>query len=86
MLLKRPAITQTDRECMKKTLIIGWIIEFAGTALWLYGYFATGGPPVIDWHATAPAWISEFLPNIESEIGMALVVAGMIPLYWPTRR
>ncbi len=60
MLLKRPAITQTDRECMKKTLIIGWIIEFAGTALWLYGYFATGSPPVINWHATAPAWISEF--------------------------
>ncbi len=71
---------------MKTTLISVWIMEFAGTALWLYGYFATGSPPVIDWHATAPAWISEFLPNTESEIGMALVIAGMIPLYWPTRR
>jgi len=70
---------------VSKTIIIGWIIELAGTALWLFGYFTTGNPSVIDWHASAPWWISDFLPNIESEIGMALVFAGMIPMYWPAR-
>jgi hypothetical protein len=57
----------------------------AGMALWLYGYFATGNPALIDWHDT-PWWISDFLPNIESEIGMVLVFAGMVPIYWPCRR
>ena len=57
-----------------------------GMALWLYGYFATGNPSLIDWHANTPWWIADFLPNIESEIGMTLVFAGMVPLYWPSRR
>jgi hypothetical protein len=26
------------------------------------------------------------LPNIESEIGVVLVFAGMVPLYWPANR
>lgn len=71
---------------MSKTVIIGWIIELVGMALWLYGYFATGTPPLIDWHGSTPWWIADYLPNIESEIGMVLVFAGMIPLYWPPRR
>lgn len=71
---------------MSITVIIGWTFELAGTALWLYGYFATGNPAVIDWHAHTPGWIAEYLPNVESEIGMALVFAGMVPLYWPARR
>lgn len=73
-------------ESVSKVVIIGWIIELVGTALWLYGYFATGNPSLIDWHANTPLWIAEFLPNIESEIGMALVFAGMILIYWPFRR
>ncbi len=71
---------------MSNRVIIGWIIEIAGTALWLYGYFAPGNPSIVDWHAVAPRWVFDFLPNIESEIGMMLVVIGMFPLYWPARR
>jgi hypothetical protein len=61
-------------------------MELAGTALWLYGYYTPGHPAVIDWHANTSWWIADFLPNIESEIGMVLLFAGMIPMYWPARR
>jgi hypothetical protein len=71
---------------VSKAVIVGYTIFFVGTALWVYGYFATGNPPLIDWRAHAPWWIADFLPNIESEIGMALVFASMIPIYWPSRR
>ena len=71
---------------MSKAVIIGWIVQLVGMTLWLYGYFATGNPSLIDWHAHTPWWIADFLPNIESEIGMALVFAGIVPIYWPPRR
>jgi hypothetical protein len=61
---------------VSKAAIIGRIISLAGTALWLYGYLATGNPSLIDWHVDTPWWIADFLPNNESEIGMALVFAG----------
>jgi hypothetical protein len=70
---------------VSKAVIIGWVIMLAGTALWLYGYFATGNPSLIDWRAHAPWWVADWLPNIESEIGMALVLASMIPIYWPAQ-
>jgi hypothetical protein len=69
-----------------KSVIIGWIIVVVGTALWGYGYFAPGNPSLIDWHTYTPWWIADFLPNIQSEIGMALVCVGMIPIYWPPPR
>lgn len=68
---------------MTKTMIVGWAMELVGTALWIYGYLVTGHPSFIDWHAHAPWWIADYLTNIESEIGMVLVFAGMIPMYWP---
>jgi hypothetical protein len=71
---------------MSKVVITGWIIVAVGTALWIYGYFATGNLPLIDWQAHTPWWVADFLPNIESELGMALVIAGMIPIYWPPPR
>ena len=71
---------------MTKTRVVGWIISFAGSGLWCYGYISVGNPPIFDWHANGPAWIASFLPNIESEIGMALAFAGMIPMYWPVKR
>jgi hypothetical protein len=71
---------------MSKTVIIGWTMLSAGTALWLYGYLETGHPSLIDWHANTPWWIADFLPNIESEIGMALIIVGMGPIYWPPLR
>ena len=71
---------------MNKRLIVGWIITLAGTALWTYGYFAMGNTSLIDWHTLTPWWIADFFPNIQSEIGMALVCVGMLPIYWPSHR
>ena len=68
---------------MRKVLIAGWIIEVGGLILWTYGYFVIGRPPLIDWATHAPRWIAEFLPSLESEIGMVLVLVGMVPIYWP---
>ena len=68
---------------MSKIVIFGWIIELAGAALWIYGYFVTGHPPLFDWRAHTPWWIAEWLPNLESEIGMVLVFVAMVPMYWP---
>jgi hypothetical protein len=70
---------------MSKAVIVGWVISLAGTALWLYGYLVTGNPSFVAWHANTPWWIADFLPNVESEIGAALAVGGMIPIYWPRR-
>ena len=70
---------------MSKTVIIGWVILFVGTALWAYGYFSTGNPSLVDWHADTPWWIADFLPNLEAEAGAALVLASMLPIYWPRR-
>ena len=53
----------------------------AGTILWVYGYFVTGHPSLLDWSSFSPFWISEFLPNFESEIGMVASFAGMIAAY-----
>jgi hypothetical protein len=58
--------------------LIGWIVSLAGLALSLYGYFAIGHPPFIDWPHYAPWWISDYLRNIESEIGMLLMCVGSI--------
>jgi hypothetical protein len=69
---------------MTKAAVIGWFIALAGMGLWLYGYLATGTPSLIDWHAIAPWWIADWLPNIEAEIGMFFTFAGMVPIYWPS--
>jgi len=54
--------------------------------VWAYGYFAGGTASLIDWHAHTPWWIADFMTNLESEIGMALMCAGTILMYWPSRR
>ena len=51
-----------------KAAIIGWVIQSAGVAVCLYGYFSTGNPSIVDWHAITPSWIADWLPNIQSEI------------------
>ena len=68
---------------MSKTVIAGWVIALAGSALWIYGYFSTGRPSLINWATMAPGWIADLFPNVESEIGMVLAFAGMVPIYWP---
>ena len=66
--------------------LVGWIISIVGTVVWVYGYFTAGTPALIDWAAIAPSWIAEFLPNLESEIGFAIMIVGAIPMYWPKGR
>jgi hypothetical protein len=70
---------------LSKPVTVGWIVSVAGFALWLYGYLATGNPSLIDWKAHTPWWIADYLPNIESEIGMALMCIGTVLIYWPQR-
>jgi len=67
---------------MRAANVGGWVVTSLGLVLWLYAYFATGTPPIFDWQANTPAWISGFLPNLEAEMGFALMIAGSIPLYW----
>ena len=71
---------------MTRTALAGWIITVAGTIVWIYGYLVTGHAPLIDWKAHAAWWIADYLPNIESEIGLLLVCIGMVPMYWPSRK
>ncbi len=71
---------------MTKRQIVGHSISAGGTGLWLYGYFVTGNPSLIDWHAHFPEWIAKYLPNLQSEIGMGLTFIAMIPMYWPSKR
>jgi hypothetical protein len=61
--------------------IFGWLIYAAGFAIWLFGYSSAGHATVFDWNAATPWWISSFVPNIEAELGMALMFASMIPIY-----
>jgi len=42
-------------EELEKKIIIGWVIELAGVALWLYGYFVAGHPPLVNWHDKTPS-------------------------------
>ena len=71
---------------LSKSVIIGYIASLAGTALWFYGYFEAGHPVLIDWRTYTPWWIADFLPNMESEIGMALIFASTVLIYWPSGR
>jgi hypothetical protein len=80
------ATCEGTRLSKNTSVIIGWTTLVVGTAFWAYGYLATGNPSLIDWHIYTPWWIADFLPNIESEIGMALVCVGMIPIYLPPRQ
>ena len=60
---------------------IGWAIYAAGFVVWLFGYLSAGHVSVIDW-----SWISSFIPNLEVELGLALMFASMIPIYWRAGR
>jgi hypothetical protein len=68
---------------MRKSAIIAQIVSWIGAAIWLFGYFVTGHQSLIDWQAYTPSWIAEFLPNVESEIGMVACLSGTIAVYWP---
>jgi hypothetical protein len=57
----------------------GWAIYGAGFAIWLFGYLSAGHAPVFDWKVATPWWISSFVPNLEAELGLALMFASVIP-------
>jgi hypothetical protein len=63
--------------------VTGWVLSAFGMALWLYGYFRIGHKALFDWHAFTPWWIADFLPNIEAELGIVLMLAGTVASYWP---
>jgi hypothetical protein len=66
---------------------IGWAIYAAGFAIWLFGYLLSAGhAPLFDWKAATPWWISSFVPNLEAELGLALMFASVIPIYGRTVR
>jgi hypothetical protein len=67
---------------MAKAKSIGWAIYAAGFAIWSFGYLSAGHAPLFDWEAATPWWISSFVPNLEAELGLALMFASMIPIYW----
>ena len=59
---------------------IGWAIYAAGFVIWLFGYLSAGHAPAVDWDVVMPWWISSFVPNLEAELGLALMSASMIPI------
>jgi hypothetical protein len=64
----------------------GWAIYVAGFAVWLFGCLSAGHAPLFDWKAATLWWISSFVPNLEAELGVALMFASMIPIYWRAGR
>jgi hypothetical protein len=60
---------------------VGWAIYAAGFVIWLFGYVTAGHASVFDWDVATPSWISSFVPNLEAELGLALMFASMIPIY-----
>ena len=65
---------------------IGWAIYGAGFLIWLLGYLSAGHASALDWEGATPSWISSFVPNLEAELGLALMFASMIPIYWRAGR
>ncbi len=63
-------------------VITGWVVTALGLAVWGYGYFVTGTPPLVTWSTYLPSWAADWLPNLEAEIGMVLLILGSIPAYW----
>jgi len=68
---------------MSITNLFGWVLMTLGGVLWTYGYFFPGHPSVVEWNVILPNWLAEFLPNIESEIGIAAMLGAIVPAYYP---
>jgi hypothetical protein len=66
--------------------LISWTIYAAGFVIWLFGYLSAGHATLFDWNAVTPWWISSFIPNREAELGLMLMFASIILIYWPAGR
>jgi hypothetical protein len=64
---------------MTNTKSLGWAIYAVGFAIWLLGYLSAGHASIFHWDVTTPWWISSFVPNLEAEVGLALMFASMLP-------
>jgi len=64
---------------MRNAKTFGWAIYGLGFAIWCFGYLSAGHAPLIDWQLATPWWISSFIPNLEAEVGTALMFASMLP-------
>jgi hypothetical protein len=58
---------------------VGWAIYALGFAVWCFGYVNAGHAPLFDWELATPWWISSFVPNLEAELGFALMFTSMLP-------
>ena len=79
-------VRRPGRGRMPNARTIGWAIYAAGFVIWLFGYLSAGHAPVFDWATATPWWISSFVPNLEAELGLALMFASMVPIYWRAGR
>jgi hypothetical protein len=70
---------------MNRLFTLSYVLSLSGTALWVYGYFQPGSPPLFNWPTIAP-WLATWLPNLQSEIGMCISLGALIPMYWPRRK
>jgi hypothetical protein len=77
---------EPTRPISRFLVISGWVATILGIVLWTYGYFVAGTPALVPWTSFLPSWASEWLPNLESEIAMVLVIMGSVPLYWDMLR
>ena len=57
----------------------GWAIYAAGFAIWLFGYLSAGHASIFHWDVATRWWISSFVPNLEAELGLALMFASVLP-------
>ena len=79
----RSLVENGDRLSMLNAKSFGWAIYAVGFAIWCFGYLSAGRAPLFDWGLATPWWISSFIPNIEAELGLALMFASMLPtLAW----
>lgn len=83
--LERAMDSNAGKHKIARMWVAGWSIVTIGTALWLYGYFTRGTQAFVDWPASVPWWIADFVPNMEAEIGLLLVLVGTVAIYSPTR-
>lgn len=67
---------------MTRAEATSWFLTAVGLILWAYGYYTQGTLAYFVW----PGWISAYIPNMESEIGLALSVIGSIGICLQPRR
>jgi hypothetical protein len=80
---KAPAVKrEAEEDWMPNAKRIGWAIYAAGFVIWCFGFLSAGHAPLFDWVAATPWWISSFVPNLEAELGLALMFVSMVPIYW----